>query len=281
MEKNKRRKPMKGIILAGGSAKRLFPNTIIVSKQLQSIYDRQMIFYPLNTLIKGGIRDILIITSPEHIGSFKNLLGDFLEDYGINISFKIQREPRGLPEAFVLGKKHIDDDNVTLILGDNVFEEDFSETIRNFESGGHIFIKEVSDPERFATVVLGDNGEIVEIVEKPRRPKSNYVSVGLYIYDNRVIKKAMKLKPSKRNEFEIVDLHKYYLNLGELKYTIADKNKLWMDAGTPDALLDAGIAVREKGIHKNFDPILEEAINRMCDMHKDLVDKRFRYMHRP
>jgi glucose-1-phosphate thymidylyltransferase len=270
---------MKGIILAGGSAKRLFPNTIIVSKQLQPVYDRPMIFYPLNTLIKGGIKDILIIASWEYVGLFKNLLGDFLEDYGINISFKIQREPRGLPEAFILGKKHIGNDSVAMILGDNIFEEDFSETIKNFKSGGHIFLKEVADPERFGVAVLGSGGKIEKIVEKPKTPVSNYAITGLYIYDNRAVNQSMKLKPSKRNELEIVDLHNYYLERGELNHTITDKNKIWIDAGTHDALLDAGITVRKRGINKNFDSVLEEAVVQMCKMHQELIERRCRYMH--
>ncbi len=262
---------MKGIILAGGMATRLFPSTIVVSKQLLPVYDRPMIFYPLNTLIKGGIRDILIIVSPEYSGLFVNLLGSIFENYGVKISFKVQRQPRGLPEAFILGESHIDHHNVALILGDNIFEDDFSEAIKNFESGGQVFAKKVPDPERFGVVKLGENNRAELIKEKPQEWISDYAVTGLYLYDQRVVEVAKSLKPSARGEWEIVDLHNFYLNQQELKVTVFDG--AWLDAGTHDSLLEAGMIVKEKGISKNFHPIIEEATKEFCEIFKNSIKK--------
>jgi len=256
--KPKKRK-MKGIILAGGTATRLFPMTATTSKQLLPVYDKQMIFYPLNTLIKAGIKDILVIVAPEHSGQFLNLLGSLLKKHGINITFEVQPAPRGLAEALILGENHIGNDNAALILGDNIFEDDFSKEIKNFQSGGHVFVKKVSDPERFGVVKFDENNKAVEIVEKPTEYVSDFAVTGLYLYDNRCVEIAKNMAPSDRGELEITDVNKKYLEEEELVVTVFDG--AWLDAGTPDSLLEAGNIVKEKNISKNFHPVLEEAIN--------------------
>lgn len=254
-----RKNKMKGIILAGGTATRLFPMTATTSKQLLPVYDRQMIFYPLNTLIKAGIKDILIIVAPEHSGQFLNLLGALFRKYDIHISFEVQAVPRGLAEALILGENHIGDDSVALILGDNIYEDDFSKQIKEFKSGGHVFVKKVSDPERFGVVKFDKNNQAVKIVEKPTQWLSDYAITGLYLYDNSCVEIAKKMKPSDRGEIEITDVNKAYLKKKELAVTLFDGE--WLDAGTPDSLLEAGLIVKEKGISKNFHPILIEAID--------------------
>ncbi len=208
---------MKGIILAGGTATRLFPLTATTSKQLLPVYDRQMIFYPLNTLVKGGIREILVIVAPEHSGQFLNLLGSLLEKHGIFIEFKVQKVPRGLAEAFIIGENFIDDDDVTMILGDNIFEDDFSREIQNFKSGGHIFARKVPDPERYGVVKFNQKGEAVKIKEKPEKWISDYAIAGLYIYDSRAVEAAKRSRPSKRGEREITSIHNYYLKKASSK----------------------------------------------------------------
>ncbi len=226
---------MKGIILAGGRATRLRPLTLVTSKQLLPVYDKPMIYYPLNTLLKAGIKDILIIIAPDYSGQFLNLLGDGSE-FGARFSYIVQKEPRGLPEAFILGEKFIYDDSVTMILGDNIFlKQDFSQDIKNFTSGGLIFAHQVKDPQRYGVVEFDKKGKVLSLEEKPSQPKSNYAVVGLYVFDNRVSQAARNLQPSSRGELEIVDLQKYYLEKGELKAKIFDG--LWEDAGTFDSLL--------------------------------------------
>lgn len=235
---------MKGIILAGGRATRLRPLTLVTSKQLLPIYNRPMIYYPLQTLIDAGIKDILIIIAPDYSGQFLNLLGDGSE-FGVHFSYIVQKEPRGLPEAFVLGANFIDGDNVTMILGDNIFiDHNFSEDIKSFEKGGLIFAKKVPDPERYGVVEFGQNQEVLSIEEKPANPKSDYAISGLYTFDSRVCEVAKNLTPSARGEYEITDLHKYYLNQGELKVKIFDG--LWEDAGTFDSLLRASNEVAKR-----------------------------------
>lgn len=265
-------KKMKGIILSGGTATRLFPLTATTSKQLLPIYDRQMIFYPLNTLIRAGITEILVIVAPEHSGQFLNLLGSLFKKNGIQIYFEVQKVPRGIPEAFVHGESFIEDDNVTLILGDNVFEDDFSKVIKNFKSGGHVFAKKVSDPERFAAVKFDENGKVEKIVEKPKEWISDYAIPGLYIYDSRVTEAAKTLKPSERGETEIVDLHNFYLEKGELQVTTFDGE--WLDAGTYDSLLAASNIVKEKGIYKHFHPCVNEAIAEFNEELKAISKKK-------
>jgi len=263
---------MKGIILAGGTATRLFPLTTTTSKQLLPVYDRQMIFYPLNTLIKAGIKEILVIVAPEHSGQFLNLLGSIFKKYGVQLYFEVQKVPRGLPEAFVLGEKFLDNESVALVLGDNIFEDDFSRVIKNFKSGGHIFAASVPDPERFGVVKLNKHGRAIKIVEKPKTWISDLAVTGLYLYDNRVIKAAKNLKPSARGEVEIVDLHNFYLKKKELIVTVFDG--AWLDAGTFDSLLDAGRVVKERGIHKKFDPIIDLAIAEFNAEMKEVCKKK-------
>jgi glucose-1-phosphate thymidylyltransferase len=249
---------MKGIVLAGGTATRLFPLTATTSKQLLPIYDRQMIFYPLNVLIKAGIKEILIIVAPEHSGQYLNLLGSLFEQIGVHVEFCVQKIPRGLADAFIVGEKFIDNDNVTMILGDNIFEDDLSPYIRNFSSGGMIFAKEVPDPERFGVVDFDANGKVLSIEEKPAKPKSNFCVTGAYVYDHRVIEIAKGLSPSKRGEIEITSVNNSFLKLGELQ---VEKIKgSWLDAGTHDALLQAGVVAKEKELSKNFHPDVNKAI---------------------
>ena len=263
---------MKGIILSGGTATRLFPLTATTSKQLLPIYNRQMIFYPLNTLIKAGIRDILMIVAPDHSGQYLNLLGSIFKKHGVNLYFEVQKVPRGLADAFILGESFIDTDNVTMILGDNIFEDDLSEEIKNFKSGGQIFAKKVTDPERFGVVKFDENNKAVEIVEKPQEWMSDHAVTGLYIYDNRVIEVAKNEKPSDRGEIEITDINNFYLNSEELKVSIVDGE--WLDAGTFDSLLEAGNIVKNKEIYKKFDPMIDEAIEEFNAELKALAKKR-------
>jgi len=249
---------MKGIILSGGTATRLFPLTATTSKQLLPVYDRQMIFYPLNTLIKAGIRDILLIVSPENSGQYLNLLGSIFKNYGINLYFEVQKVPGGLPEAFIFGEGFIGSDNVTLILGDNIFEDDISEIISGFQSGHHIFAKKVPDPERFGVVKFDGSGKAEKIVEKPKEWISDYAISGLYVYDNEVVEVSKNLKVSERGELEITDLHRHYLEKDKLQVNILEG--VWLDAGTHDSLLAASQVVKERNISQKFHPIINEAI---------------------
>jgi glucose-1-phosphate thymidylyltransferase len=234
---------MKGIILAGGRATRLRPLTTITSKQLLPVYNKPMIYYPIDTLIKAGIKDILIIIAPDYSGHFLNLLGDGKE-FGARFSFAVQKEPRGLADAFIIGEDFIGDDNVTMILGDNIFEQDFSPEITNFKSGAMVFARKVDDPERFGVVEFDQNMKAVSIEEKPAQPKSNYAVVGLYTYDNQVVDIAKNLKPSDRGEIEITDINRTYLEKGQLQVNIFDS--LWEDAGTFDSLLHVSNIMAEK-----------------------------------
>lgn len=251
---------MKGVILAGGNATRLYPNTVQTSKQMLPIYKVPMIFYPLNILIKAGITDILVIVSPAHSGRFMNMLEPLFRPYGINILSGIQEEPAGLPEAFTIGAPFIGDDNVTLILGDNIFEDadTIAGAIKNFKKGGHVFGKEVPDPDRFGVATVSEDDVVTKIVEKPVNPESNIAVTGAYIYDNSVVDVARTLTPSERGELEIVDLHNHYLNRGELQLTKI--SGAWLDAGTPDSYLDACLLARDKGLYEAFDPMIHEAI---------------------
>lgn len=234
---------MRGIILSGGSGTRLRPLTKITSKQLLPVYHRPMIYYPLNTLIKAGIKEILIIVAPERAGDYLNLLGSGKE-FGVRFTYEIQDKPRGLSEAFVIGEDFIGDDNVTMILGDNIFEDDFSEEIKNFKTGAKVFAKKVVDPERFGVVKFDEKMRAQQIVEKPKEWISDYALTGLYIYDHRVIEAAKSLQPSERGELEITDLHNWYLEKGELD--VAMVNGEWLDAGTFESLHRAQILAKEK-----------------------------------
>lgn len=234
---------MKGIILAGGRATRLRPLTAITSKQLLPVYNKPMIYYPIETLIKAGIKDILIIIAPDYSGHFLNLLGDGKE-FGARFNFAVQKEPRGLADAFIIGEDFIGDDSVTMILGDNIFEQDFSPEITNFKSGAMVFARKVDDPERFGVVEFDQNMKAISIEEKPAQPKSNYAVVGLYTYDNQVVNIAKNLKPSDRGEIEITDINRTYLEKGQLQVNIFDS--LWEDAGTFNSLLHVSNIMAEK-----------------------------------
>jgi len=239
---------MKGIILAGGKATRLRPLTKMTSKQLLPVYNKPMIYYPLYTLLNAGIKDILIIIAPEYAGHFLNLLGSGKEfGEGVKFSYEVQDSPRGLADAFIVGENFIGDDSVTMILGDNIFEHDFTDDIKTFEKGGRIFAIEVPDPKRFGVVEFDENNKVLSIEEKPENPKSNFAIPGLYIFDNRVIQFAKEVEPSERGEIEITDLHNKYLSLGELD--VRQVKGKWFDAGTFDSLLEASnfIAEKEKG----------------------------------
>jgi glucose-1-phosphate thymidylyltransferase len=263
---------MKGIILAGGTATRLFPLTATTSKQLLPIYDRQMIFYPLNTLIKAGIKETLVIVSPEHSGQFLNLLGSIFKNHGIHLFFEVQKIPRGLADAFIMGENFIDKDNVTMVLGDNIFEDDLSEAIKNFRSGGQVFAKKVNDPERFGVVKFDDSGKAVQVVEKPKEFISNFAITGLYTYDSRVVEIAKNLNPSDRGEIEVTDINKKYLEMEELQVQKIEGE--WLDAGTFDSLLEAGNIVKEKEIYKNFDPLIDQAIQEFNEELKKIAKKK-------
>lgn len=239
---------MKGIILSGGKGTRLYPLTAVTSKQLLPIYNRPMIFYPLNILIKAGIKEILIIVAPERAGDYLNLLGSGKE-FGVKFTYEIQDSPKGLSEAFIIGETFLQGDDVVMILGDNIFEEDLTEHISSFKKGARIFAKEVADPERFGVVEFDKDMKVISIEEKPEKPKSNFAIPGIYIYDSRVVQFAKEEKPSERGELEIVDLHKRYLDLGELDVRVI--NGEWIDAGTFDSLVKANLLAQEK-LHKNL-----------------------------
>jgi len=236
----------KGIILAGGTGSRLYPVTKVVSKQLMPIYDKPMIYYPLSVLMLADIRDILIITTPEDLNSFKRLLGDG-SDFGINLSYAIQHSPDGLAQAFIIAEKFIGNDLSCLILGDNIFYgHDLEKLLNNANQrvdGATIFAYHVKDPERYGVVSFASNKTVTSIEEKPKKPKSNFAITGLYFYDNDVIEFAKSLSPSDRGELEITDLNKIYLKNSKLKTEIMNRGFSWLDTGTHQSLLDASIFI--------------------------------------
>lgn len=234
---------MKGIILAGGSGSRLYPCTKVTSKQLLPIYNKPMIYYPLETLLKAGIKEILIIVAPEHAGDFVNLLGSG-KDFGARFLYEVQDKPEGLAQAFLIGESFIDDDNVTMILGDNLFEDDLTDAIKGFKGGARVFAKEVTDPERFGVVEMDASGKVLSIEEKPASPKSNYAVTGVYTYDSSVVAKAKALKPSARGELEITDLVRMYLEEGKLDVELV--RGAWIDTGTFESMFEATQFVRNR-----------------------------------
>lgn len=235
---------MKGIILAGGSGTRLYPLTMITSKQLLPVYDKPMVYYPLSTLMLAGIRDILIISTPQDLPNFERLLGDGSQ-FGINLSYKVQPSPDGLAQAFIIAEEFIGNDCCAMVLGDNIFygngfSQLLKEATQNVEKGeATIFGYYVNDPERFGIVEFDENGKVISVEEKPKQPKSNYCITGLYFYNNRVAELAKRVKPSARGELEITDLNRMYLEAGALNVKLLGRGYAWLDTGTMDSLVEA------------------------------------------
>ena len=248
---------MKGIILAGGSGTRLYPLTMVTSKQLLPIYDKPMIYYPLSVLMNAGIKDILVISTPQDLPRFEMLLGDG-HQFGIKLSYKEQPSPDGLAQAFVLGEKFIGDDSVAMVLGDNIFaghglKKRLKVAVENAESGSGatVFGYYVDDPERFGIVEFDKKGRVISIEEKPEHPKSNYCVTGLYFYDNDVVKYAKELKPSARGEYEITDLNRIYLEKDKLNVELLGQGFTWLDTGTHESLVDATVFVQTVEQHQH------------------------------
>ena len=248
---------MKGIVLAGGSGTRLYPLTLVTSKQLLPVYDKPMIYYPVSILMQAKIRDILIISTPDDLPRFEKLLGSG-ERFGVNFSYKIQPSPDGLAQAFIIGKDFIGSECAAMILGDNIFSGQglarrLNEAVNDAESGkgATIFGYYVDDPERFGIVEFDKNGHAISIEEKPEHPKSNYCVTGLYFYDNRVVEFAENLKPSKRGELEITDLNRIYLERGELNVKLLGQGFTWLDTGTHESLADATNFVKTLETHQH------------------------------
>lgn len=267
---------MKGIVLAGGAGSRLFPATIAVSKQLLPIYDKPMIYYPISTLLLAGIKDILIISTPQDTPKFQQLLGDG-SDFGIKLSYKVQPSPDGLAQAFILGEEFIGDDCVSLILGDNIFygvgfSGTLQKTVRRTEEkgGATVFGYPVNDPERFGVVEFGEGGKAISLEEKPKNPKSDYAVTGLYFYDNKVVEYAKNLKPSARGELEITDLNRIYLEKETLSVEKLGRGFAWLDTGTHKSMFQASQYV--EAIEENQGikiACLEEVAYRMKLLTKD------------
>ncbi len=272
---------MKGIILAGGSGTRLYPVTKSITKQLLPIYDKPLIYYPLSVLMLAGIRDILLISTPQDLPKFKNLLSDG-KNIGISISYKEQSKPRGIAEAFIIAEEFIGGDDVCLVLGDNIFfghglPEVLKEAVNEI-CGATVFGYYVKDPERYGVVAFDENNNVLSIVEKPPKPASNYAVTGLYFYDNSVVEIAKNLKPSERGELEITDVNNEYLKLNKLKIKLLGRGYAWLDTGTTDSLLDASnyIATIERRQGLKIGCIEEIALNEKFILKiqfRDLIDK--------
>lgn len=245
---------MKGIVLAGGSGTRLYPLTTVTSKQLLPIYDKPMIYYPISVLMDAGIRDILIISTPNDTPRFQSLLGDG-HQFGINLTYEVQVSPDGLAQAFLIGEKFIDGENVAMVLGDNIFHghglKKRLQTAARKEKGATVFGYYVDDPERFGIVEFDENKKAISIEEKPEKPKSNYCVTGLYFYDKNVVEYAKSLKPSARGELEITDLNRIYLERGELEVSLLGQGFTWLDTGTHESLVDATNFVRTVETHQH------------------------------
>jgi glucose-1-phosphate thymidylyltransferase len=277
---------MKGIILAGGSGSRLYPMTSAINKHLLPIYNKPMVYYPLCTLMMADIKDILIISTPEDIGNFKNLLGDGGR-FGLSLKYAIQPSPDGLAQAFIIGDEFIGSDDVAMVLGDNIFigsemKERLGQAIRNVRrKRASIFGFKVNDPQRFGVIEYDGNGSVISIEEKPKVPKSNYAAAGLYFYDNRVVEYAKTVKPSHRNELEITDVNNLFLKEGCLEAIRLDNGFMWMDAGTPDAMIEAGKYVQtlEKDRNMMVGYPEEISINNGWIDRKDLEDFLAKYSH--
>jgi len=234
---------MKGVILAGGSGSRLAPLTKVTSKQLLPIYNKPMIYYPMNTLLSAGINEILFIVAPEHAGDFVNFLGSG-RNFKAHFAFEVQDKPLGLAHGLSLAESFVNGDSCCLILGDNIFTDDFRKDVKNFISGAKIFVKEVPDPERFGVVQMDENGHVLTLEEKPKKPKSNLAQVGMYMYDEHVFKLIKTMKPSQRGELEITDLNNLYLAKGSLTAQIMKGE--WIDAGTFESLHQASALIRQR-----------------------------------
>lgn len=271
---------MKGIVLAGGSGTRLYPVTKAISKQLLPIYDKPMVYYPISVLMLAGIRDILIISTPEDISKFENLLSDGSQ-FGVNFSYKIQPSPDGLAQAFILGEEFIGNDTAALVLGDNVFYgQSFSRTLQNAvnrveaSGGATVFGYRVRDPQRFGVVEFDERGKALSIEEKPKIPKSNYAVTGLYFYDNKVVEYAKNLKPSSRGELEITDLNNIYLKNNKLHVELLGRGFAWLDTGTHESLLQAGQYVQTVENNQGIKiACLEEIAYNMGFLKKEDIEK--------